>query len=261
MYKRISLYLLAAVLIFSACKKSDPVMGTDTSLAFVSFTNVNFSTNLSITRPVNLFIDGVKTNNVNFIGTNGTIAGTYVGVVPGTRTVVLRDTLSTSNIDYVTTSINVAAGSSYSFYLYDTLKTGQLKAVLLNTDRTPDANSKVRFLNLSPASPAVDFIAVRREAGVAKDSITLYTGISYLGDVPTPEIAALSAFKVVSSSVLAGAVAAGSPSSDYLFKVKLSGTNTVVATSAATTLVNGRIYTFIARGKYPATTLLTTLNN
>lgn len=264
MFKNSLIYLSLTVIIFSACKKDEPASGTDTTLAFVSFTNANFSTNLSITRPVNLFIDGVKKNNVGFIGTNSTISGTYVGVAPGTRTVVLRDTLSTSNIDYLTLPINVAGGRSYSFYLYDTVKLGQLKGILLTTDRTPDpdnANSKIRFLNLAPGSPALDFVAVRREAAVAKDSVVLFTNMPYLGDVASPDIPTLSTFKVLAASTLAGALTPTSPASDYIFRVKLAGTNTAVSSTGAITVVNSRNYTYFARGKYPAVTISFMLNN
>lgn len=273
MYKRLSIYLSAAVLVFSACKKSEPLSGTEANPpAFVSFTNVNGTpapagNSTSPTKAINVFVDGVKITNVTFISNNSipinssTLLGTYAGLQPGTRSLVFRDTLSTSNIDYLTTSITVAAGNSYSFYLYDTLQAGRLKGILLSTNRTPDSAAKVRFLNLSPGSPALDFVLVRREAAVAKDSIVLYTGVPYLGNVPTPDTAALSAYRIVPSNVLAGAVAAGSPSSDYILRVKLTGTNTIVASTAASNLVNRRIYTFIARGKFPATTILTTLNN
>ncbi len=260
MYKRLSLYLSAIVVAFSACKKSDPLTGTESNPpAYVSFTNVNSTPTPS--RTVNIFVDGTKINNVSFIGNSSTLSGTYAGIQPGMRSVVVRDTLSTSNINYLTTSINVAAGTSYSFYVYDTLQAGQLKGLLLSTDRTPDANAKVRFLNLSPGSPALDLVLVRREATVNKDSIVLYTGVPYVGNSAAPDIASLSAFRIVNSNVLAGATGTGSLASDYIIRIKLSGTNTIVSSTAASNLTNRRIYTIIARGRYPATTILTTLNN
>jgi hypothetical protein len=260
MLKKLLIYSGAGLVILSGCKKNDPLTGPqDKSVAYVSFTNVNPNT-----KQVNVFVDNGLVSKASFIAPYATILGGYAGVTPGTRTVAIRDTTSPAFLEYFTGNITVTGGQYYSFYLYDIVTASKLKGILLNTDRTPDANpanAKLRFLNLSPGAPALDFVLVRRETAVAKDSVVLVPGAPYIGSVATPDIAALSAYKSVVGSTVAGFISTTSPASDYILRVKLAGTNTIVASTAATSIVPSRNYTFFARGIYPAVTITSHFNN
>lgn len=71
-----------------------------------------------------------------------------------------------------------------------------------------------------------------------------------LSSVANPDATALSAYVDVASNQAAGAAGAGSLVTDYIIRLKLAGTNTIVTSTAATTIVNGRTYTYFARGIY-----------
>ncbi|MEO6406356.1 MAG: DUF4397 domain-containing protein [Ferruginibacter sp.] len=261
MIKKILIFSFGTILLFSACTKEKNLTGpSDKTYASVSITNANASGKI-----VDAFIDQVKINNASTIAANGTITGTYIGITPGTHNILVRD-ISTviPAIDYLNSSITVAGGNAYSYFIYDTLTAGKFKGILLNSDRIINyntTNTNVRFLNLSPKSPLLDFILVRREAAINKDSVVLYSSVPYLGNVATPDITALSAFKPVLGNAAAGATAPTSGVTDYIARVKLAGTNTVVASTLVITLIPGRNYTFFARGIYPAVIITTLLSN
>jgi hypothetical protein len=244
----------------SSCKKDAALQTTpDTNLGYISFINANASA-----KPLNIFVDQKKITS-NFVAVNGTLLGVYAGFPAGTRALVVRDTSSLiPAIDYYSANVNVEAGKTYSFFQYGVLTSGAFKAILLNTDRTPDANAdnaKIRFLNLSNGAPALDLLLVRSEGSTVKDSVLLYSGAPSLATVTTPDVAALSMHKSVTANKPANAVPGVTVASTYVLKLKLAGTNTLVSASAATTIVPTRNYTFYARGTYPATALSSLFDN
>lgn len=243
---------LGALIVFAGCKKEDgPTTTPDTNLAYVSFTNANSSSKV-----INVFVDDKKVNSAA-IGVNATMLGTYAGIMEGVHTIQTKDTSSVlPPIVYYTKEFTFEKGKAYSFFQYGVLTAGALKGVLLNTDNKPDlsGNAKVRFLNISNNAPALDFVMVRREGTVEKDSVVLYSNMAALGSMASPDVASLSPHKLVAGNKAAGAVP-GVAASLYNLKVKLAGTNTLVASSAGVTIVPGRNYTFYARGTYPTVTL------
>lgn len=256
MTKKKFIYILGAVILMSSCKKSDPPGTTpDTNLGYVSFTNANASS-----KTINVVVDGAQVNPTA-IGVNATLTGTYAGFAAGTRALVTRDAVTPA--DLFTGNMTIEKGKSYSFFQYGVLTGGLLKGIVLNTDRAPDANldnAKVRFLNLSNGAPALDFIMVRQEGTTIKDSVLLFSGVPSLATVVTPDIAALSVQKAVAGNKAANSTP-GVAVSSYIIRIKLASTNTIVASTAATTIVPGRNYTFYARGNYPSAVLSSVLDN
>jgi len=122
-------------------------------------------------------------------------------------------------------------------------------------------NSKVRFLNLSPKSPALDVWFIRRVGAVAKDSLKVFAAVPSLSSVATPDATALSTYTDVAANQAAGAAGPGSLVTDYIIRLKLANTTTTVFSTTATTLVNGRTYTFFARGIYPSIGVTSFFNN
>ncbi len=243
---------------FVSCEKDAALIGSDTSEAYVSFTNVN-----ATGKTVNFFINGSKLNlpvTVAAVTPGASIIGLYAGVMPGKASTFTVSDTTPPNPVYYSTPFTVAAAKSYSFYLYDTLvgTAGQLKGILLNTDRTIDANSlnaNIRALHFNPKAPALDVVIVRQVANnpiapalpvlVPKDSVLISSGISYIGS-SVPNITTLSAFIPVMGSQLAGSTS-GILQTNYIAKVKLAGTQTVLATGTYT-LVPGRNYSLLLRG-------------
>ncbi len=254
MIKNIS-YLFSLLLLFIiGCSKPEPLTGSTTETALVSITNVNASA-----KAIDVYIDGTKANQFSAIAANGTVLGTYVGTSAGTHTIEVKD--NTTNALYATGNVNVEGAKTYSAFIYDVTTTGSLKLLVLNTDRTfpVSTNANIRFLNLSPGSPALDFTLIRRVGGVAADSSKLFSSVPYLGST-TPDVNALSTFTSIAANIPAG-VNGSAAASDYIIRLKLAGTNTVVATSAALTLINTKIYTIYARGVYPGITISNLLHN
>lgn len=263
MTKHIFLYATGFLFLAAGCKKAENLTGpADTSTAYVSITNANASG-----KTVNVFADNAQltlpVTTPLAIAPNATVLGQYTGVTPGTHLLEIRENATVPNTFY-TGNITVAGKQAYSFYVFDTLKTGRFKGILLTTDRKiypTSLNANVRFLNLSPKSPALDFWMIRREAGTAKDSVKVASIAPYLGNVATPDPSVLSVTTSIVASRNAGAAGAGTPSSDYLLKLKLANTSTTVFTSAAATIIPGRNYTFFARGVYPGIGISTVLDN
>ena len=259
MIKQYLIIALGSFVLLQGCKKSTGVTGpTDKTVAYVSFTNVNASA-----KTVNVFSDNSQLNNAAAVAPNGTVTGTYLGVYPGTHLLEVKEN-STAATFYHSNNITVTAGNAYSYFVYDTLKTGRFRGILLNSDRKinpASATSKVRFLNLSPKAPAVDVWFVRRVGTVAKDSLKIFSAVPSLTTVAAPDATALSAYTDVASNQAAGAAGPGTLVSDYIIRLKLAGTNTIFSSTAATTLVNGRTYTFFARGVFPSIALTSFFNN
>lgn len=259
MIKKTFLYALGCLFIMSSCKKDEALKTTpDTNLGYISFTNANTSA-----KSLNVFVDQ-KQVNATAVAVNGTLNGVYAGFAAGSRALLTRD-ISTiiPAIDYYASTVNIAAGRTYSFFQYGVLTGGAFKGILLNTDRTADANTdnaKIRFLNLSTGAPALDLLLVRSEGVTVKDSVLLFTVVPSLATVASPDVNALSAHRSIAGNKAAN-VALGISVSSYVLKLKLAGTNTLVSASAATTIVPSRNYTFYARGTYPAAALSALLDN
>ena len=258
MTKNKIIYILGVAVLMSSCKKDKaPSTTPDTNLGYVSFTNANASS-----KTLNVVVDGTQINSTA-LAVNSTFTGVYAGFSDGPHALVTKDAGVTPAVDVFSGNISVSMGKSYSFFQYGVLTGGVFKGVLLNTDRTPDANadnSKVRFLNLSNGAPALDFVMVRQEGTTPKDSVILFSGVPSLATVTTPDIAALSVQKAVAGNKAANAIP-GVAVSSYIIRLKLASTNTIVSSTAATTIVPGRNYTFYARGNYPSSVLSSLLDN
>ena len=259
MIKKYLIIALGSFVLLSGCKKSTGVTGPlDKTVAYVSFTNVNASA-----KTVNVFVDNAQLNNAAAVAPNGTVTGTYLGVYPGDHLLEVKEN-STAATFYQSSDITVAAGNAYSYFVYDTLKAGRFRGILLTADRKinpASPNSRVRFLNLSPKAPMLDVWFVRRVGAVAKDSLKIFSAVPSLSSVASPDATALSAYTDVASSLAAGAAGPGTLVTDYIIRLKLAGTNTIVNSTAATTLVNGRTYTFFARGIFPSIAMTSFFNN
>lgn len=259
MFKNIIIYAGAGLVLLSSCTKDESkVTGMDVQTS-ISYTNANGSA-----KTVNLFVNGVKKNLVGTIAANATIAGTYIGLDNQTTNTVSVSDATATTTEYFSGAITTEAGKAYSFFSYDTLIAGKFKGILLASDRkVPENNvltANVRFLNLSPKSPSMDLWLVRRVGGVNKDSVNIGAQ-PYLGSVAAPNVTTLSAFTNVKASEVAGSAGVGVAASDFLIRLKLTGTSTIVSTSAATNIIPGRNYTIFARGTYPSSAVTLLLNN
>ena len=259
MIKQYLIFTVGSFMLLTGCTKDNGLTGpADKSMAYVSFTNANASA-----KTVNVFVDNTQLNNAAAVSANGTVTGTYLGVYPGDHLLEVKEN-STAATFYHSNNITVAGGTAYSYFIYDTLNAGRFKGILLNSDRNinpASPNSRVRFLNLSPKAPLLDVWFVRRVGAVLKDSLKVFAAVPSLSSVAAPDATALSAYTDVASNQAAGAAGPGSLVTDYIIRLKLANTSTTVYSTTATTLVNGRTYTFFARGIFPAVAITSLLTN
>lgn len=258
--------LIAAI---ASCKPDETEVTQETSIANVSLTNA--SSNNS--RVVNFFANGILVSSVTGVTNGGTVLGTYVGVAPGTGTLSARDTAtSIGNPEYFSQAYNFEGGKSYAFFLYDTINatTTRMRGLLLTTDRITENNvttADVRFLNLSPLSPAVDAWFVRQTSNgatptpalVPKDSVLVSAGAPFVGGLPSIP-ATLANFTPITASQSAN-TGSGNLATNYLVRVRLAGSSTLVGTSAGLTLLPGKNYTVIMRNKFPAVSITSVVQN
>lgn len=200
-----SALLVFAVIAISSCKKQE----TDTNTyAVISFFNASpsFST-------YDIYVNDTQANGTA-IPFGGAIS--YAQRVSGTYTV--KYTISGRAESVLTKSISLSPNTYYTYFLIN--KTSELDALLVTDDlsATSTTNAFVRFINLSPDSPAQD-LAINGGA-------TITTNKAYK---------ATSAF---------APLAAGK----YTFNVKETTGGTVKASLTDVTLAAGTYYTIISRG-------------
>ncbi len=259
MVKNIITISAAALLFLSSCVKDETKVSSTAAESSVSLTNANGSS-----KTVNFFIDGAQKTLVSAVGANGTVLGTYVGLGNGgSHTISVKDATVTTT-EYFNASVAVDPAKAYTFIVYDTLISGKFKGLLLSSDRTIAVNNtataQVRYLNLSPKSPSMDLWMVRRVGAVNTDSINI-GAMPYLGSVATPNTTTLSTFTTVRASEVAGSAGVGVGASDYIIRLKLTGTSTIISSTAVTNIIPSRNYTIFARGIYPASAVTLLLNN
>jgi hypothetical protein len=186
---------------------------------------------------VDLLVDGliVTPGRVAYLGASATKSGAstiYMPMRVGSR--ALKATVDTGKTSYYDYNIDGVAGGLYSTFLYDSLSGGKTKGFTLKDDLTlpTGTNTHVRFLHLAPNAPAVD-VTLLRTSVTPNDSVTI-TNRSFVG--ASPNTTTLAVFSPI-------------PGGTYTARVKLAGTQTVVATvPLTTTLVSGRIVTLYASG-------------
>jgi hypothetical protein len=243
--KKIISYIIpsvTALALLNGCTKEKNLNGGIVNdQAYVSFTHV-----APVGKVVNILVDGKKANlltaltyntTTNGIGSTSATQGVYgyLALQPGSHSIVVRDTTSSSTIDYVTTNISVEGGKSYSAFVYDTLVNNKLKALVLPTDRTPLASDKagIRFLHLIPNAPPVDVWLFRRNGTAIVDSSRVFSSINYVG--PTPVLPVITPFTPVTAAT-------------YNIVIRRAGTFVTVASITGANLVNTKVYTLYARG-------------
>jgi hypothetical protein len=159
----------------------------------------------------------------------------YVPIRTGNREI--RISPDSGRTTVFNANLNVETGRIYTAIAYDTLNGGRIRGVVLNDDLTlpTTGNTRVRFLHLAPNAPTVD-VTLLRTSATPNDSVTI-SGRSFIG--ANPNAGQLSTFISV-------------PGGTYTARVKLAGTQTVVAsvplTAANTSLAAGRIVTLFATG-------------
>jgi hypothetical protein len=218
--------LFLAAALFSSCnKEADMYAGLDdiSNAAFLKVYNAAINTSRN-----HVFIDNSKiTGTALASGGVFPLTGFYSALGSGTRTLVMRDTLATTTQNVISLYRDWEKGKRYTFFLYDSTNAVKHKIVEDNLQVPTDGTVRIRFANFiysSSAIPNVDLYSFKKGTNI-------FTNIS-----PT----SVTEFETHN----AGA--------DSLF-VRATGTTTNLA-KIATTPVANRMYTYVFRGQYQATT-------
>ena len=233
---------ISAGLLFASCEKQalELTAQSSASVAFIHAAPTPPPIAPAVAPAVDILIDNLLSNgsrrlSYSLVSASGGLGngGAYMSITPGSRSIKISPDSGRNN--FINATLQFDALKAYTVVAYDTLaSTGAqtLRAVQLTDDLTvpTGTNVHVRFLHLAPLAPAVDITLVRTSP---LDSVTI-SNKAYIGS--TPNAAALSAFTPI-------------PGGTYTLKVKLPGTQTLVASfSLSTTLSSGRIVTLAAIG-------------
>jgi hypothetical protein len=159
--------------------------------------------------PLDLYLNN---NKVNYGATID-----YFRAYTGTRTVNLYNQGSTTKV--FSDTIHLNADVAYSLFLTNTTAHPSLFLLTDSLSKPATGKANVRFVNVSPDAPTVDF--------AVKDSTALVSNKAFKG---------FSSFLPIQGS------------KSYTFEVRQHGTNTVLATLANVTLNSGVVYTIWFHG-------------
>jgi hypothetical protein len=206
-------------------------------------TNPGLTSDKASLQYYNATLNSVRTyvyiDNVLLSGTASTYATTplypgtspsYIVVQPGTRSVVIKDTLATTTQPALTVSGSFDAGAKYTIFSYDTLNRAKALLVKDNVVIPADSTSRVRFVNLiysATTVPNVDIYSVRRAQNI-------FTNVA------------------LSASTDFIPFFSGAPVSDTLH-VRATGTTTNLASLNSFNPLRQRSYTLVFRGRYQTT--------
>jgi hypothetical protein len=164
--------------------------------------------------PLDLYLNNNKVNQAP-IGYGNAID--YFRAYTGTRTVNLY-TLGTMN-KTLSDTINVSANAVYSLFMINTSAHPGLLALTDTLNQPAAGKASIRFVNVSPDAPAVDF--------AIKDSTAMVSNKAFKG---------FSSFLPVQGG------------KNYSFEVRQHGTGTVLATFTNVPISSGLVYTIWFHG-------------
>ena len=243
MKQLLNILTIGSAFLFASCEKEALELTAQSSaaVAFIHAAPTPPPAAGTAAPAVDILIDDLLSNgsrrlSYGLVSAGGGVGngGAYMPITPGSRTIKISPDSGKTN--FINATLQFEAKKAYTVVAYDTREasgTRTLRAVQLTDDLTVPSgtNVHVRFLHLAPLAPAVDITLLRTSPST--DSVTL-SNRSYLG--ATPNASALSTFAPI-------------PGGTYTIRVKLPGTQTVVASFAlGANLSSGRIVTLAAIG-------------
>ncbi|MEJ7740838.1 MAG: DUF4397 domain-containing protein [Chitinophagaceae bacterium] len=163
----------------------------------------------------------VSTNELQFGTTTNNGGNTYLQVAAGLHNIKL----STANGIIGDYTIALKSNTNYSLFVYDSLKSSGVKALLAEDEQPTDTVAKARFLHVVPGDDSLTAVIIKGTVGVALVR-------TYLGKQPDPEIN--SAFDLVLD-----------PS---FYRVQLRKNNMILFRLDSVLVQAGKQYSFVAAG-------------
>ena len=222
-------FLMAGSVLIVSCKKEFKKIvseGTDLSnKALLKVYNSAVNTNRNY-----VYIDNVPiTGSILAYGALYPSTGYTAAIDPGSRSVVIKDTLATSTQKVVTFTSTFEPNKNYTLFTYDTVNAVKYKLVTDVIEVPDDTTARIRFANLifsTSTLPNVDLYSKRRNANI---------------------------FSNVALAQVTDFIPYASNSVDTLY-VRATGTTTDLTPLFAIRPTQKRSYTIVYRGRYETTT-------
>jgi len=223
---------LAGITILAACEKNSFFTSNYIPVTTQAQVKVNFFSSYRANPPYQIKLNDVRiSNNLTYatpfpgggLNTGGGSTADYISFNPGSNKVSIslpKAGTDQDSVSLTTTTIDVAAGKTYSLYFADTAA-NMTTLLVQDTLSRPDSGwAKFKFINLIPDLPSAD----------------LYIG--------TTKVASAIPYKGVSPSFLLP-----TNSSSTTWAIRAAGGTTNLATYAsAASITNQRVYSVVARG-------------
>lgn len=224
----IAYFIVGSILMISCEKEFEKIVVEDKELdnkAFLKVYNGAVNTNRNF-----VYIDNVPvTGSILAYGALFPSTGYTATVEPGSRAVVVKDTLASSTQTPVSFTSAFEAGKSYTIFTYDTVNAVKYKMVADQIEIPADTSARLRFVNLIYSStplPNVDLYSTRRGANI---------------------------FSNVALAQVTDFIPYASNSVDTLY-VRATGTTTNLTPLFSIRPTEKRSYTVVYRGRYGTTT-------
>ena len=221
--------VLAGSVMLASCKKEfKKIIQEDTNLetmAKIRVYNGAINTNRNYVYVDNTPVSGVVFAYLGLFPASGQ----YAVVEPGNRTVVVKDTLSTTTQNPVNITADFEAGKHYTIFIYDSTNSVKSKLVEDQIVVPADTTARLRFANLVYSSdpiPNVDVYSVRKGQNI---------------------------FTNLAVSDVTDFIQVASNTTDSIY-VRETGTTTDLAPVLSITPSIKRSYTVVFRGHYGTTT-------
>ena len=229
-------------LFFLSCKREIPqVAGLETQLNKFATLQIFNATVKAVRNYV--YVDGVQVSGAA-LALGGIFPASAYGikVSPGTRSVLVKDTLLSTTQIPITFSQNFEAFKSYTTFTYDTTTNIKQVTVLNNIVIPTDTSARLRFANFvynTSALPNVDIYSFRKISGtpIFLNGSPVFTSI-------TP------VFSNIASNTITNFIPYPSGLTDTFYVYATGTTSPLIVKQLVTSLVPSRSYTSVYNGSF-----------
>jgi Domain of unknown function (DUF4397) len=243
--------IIALSCIFLSCDKKTPLLATNVPNLPGSATVQVFSATLKAARNY-IYVDGNPVSGATLAYSAVFPATAYsFKIEPGSRTILIKDTLAATTQVPLTFSQNFEAGKSYTIFTYDTITAAKQSTVLNDIVIPKDTTARLRFANFiySPNALAnVDVYSFRRIPGTPTYQTTAVWNNASMG-VPV-FTGSTPVFTNVATNQVTAFVPYAAGITDTLYVFATGTTSPLLAKGLVSSLIQTRSYTSTYNGSY-----------
>ena len=179
----LSFVVIAAFYANFSCTRDIPHVATTDSTLIKSGTVQVFDATVKSARTY-VYVDGTPVSGAA-VAFGGIFPGTAFAfkAAAGSRTILIKDTLSTTTQTPISFSQTIDAGKSYTVFMYDTITSAKQVTVMNNITIPTDTTCMLRFANLvynTTALPAVDVYSYKRGSAAVFTNVATATATNFI---------------------------------------------------------------------------------